>query len=78
MDRVTRKSTNPNVKILDFIPQRLHHRPRWKHAITGQPGEASAVSVNAAPGLEVKCIYAPSSVAVNASPSMDTNFNLKN
>lgn len=43
----------------------------------GQPGEASAVIVNAAPVLKVKYIYTPSSVAVNASPFRDTNFKLK-
>lgn len=43
--------------------------------IMGQPGEATTAIVNAAPVLEVKYIYTPSSVAVNAR---DTNFNLKN
>lgn len=46
--------------------------------IMGQPGEASTVIVNAVPVPEIKYIYTPSSVAVNASPFMDTNFKLKN
>lgn len=46
--------------------------------IMGQPGEVSTVIVNAAPVLEIKYMYTPSPVAVNASPFMDTNFKLKN